>query len=121
MGDATVYDESLRDLADVVIADVPCSGLGVIRRKPEIKYKKKAETEGLPEIQRAILGNAARYVKAGGRLVYSTCTLNRSENEDVAEAFASENAEFTLVEMKTYFPDEQGGDGFFTALFERKA
>ena len=120
VADASVYDETLPK-ADRVLCDVPCSGLGVIRRKPEIKYKKKAETEGLPEIQRAILGNAARYVKAGGRLVYSTCTLNRAENEDVAEAFAAENTEFTLVEMKTYFPGENGGDGFFTALFERKA
>ena len=119
VADASVYDETLPE-ADRVLCDVPCSGLGVIRRKPEIKYKKKAELDGLPEIQRAILKTASRYVKKGGKLVYSTCTLNRAENEDVVEAFAAENSDFSLVEMKTYFPDEQGGDGFFTALFERK-
>ncbi|MBR5088493.1 MAG: 16S rRNA (cytosine(967)-C(5))-methyltransferase RsmB, partial [Ruminiclostridium sp.] len=92
VAEASVYDKMLPE-ADRVLCDVPCSGLGVIRRKPEIKYKKKADIEGLPEIQRAILENAARYVKKGGRLVYSTCTLNRAETEDVAESFAAEHVE----------------------------
>lgn len=118
-GDASVFDETLPQ-ADRVLCDVPCSGLGVIRRKPEIKYKKKADIEGLPEIQKKILQNAARYVKQGGRLVYSTCTLNRAENEDVAESFAAGNSDFTLKETKTYFPGEDDGDGFFYAVFERK-
>ena len=88
VADASVHNDTLPE-ADRVLCDVPCSGLGVIRRKPEIKYKKKAEIEGLPEIQRKILENGAGYVKKGGRLVYSTCTLNRAENEDVAEWFAA--------------------------------
>lgn len=116
--DASVYDEALPP-ADRVLCDVPCSGLGVIRRKPEIKYRKKADIEGLPEIQSAILENASRYVRPGGKLLYSTCTLNRAENEDVVERFAEKNKEFGLVETKTYFPDKNGGDGFFTALFEK--
>ncbi len=117
--DAAVFDETLPK-ADRVLCDVPCSGLGVIRRKPEIKYKKKADIEGLPEIQAKILKNAANYVKSGGRLVYSTCTLNKAENEDIAGKFAEENCDFTLSETKTYFPGEEGGDGFFIAVFDRK-
>ncbi|MBQ9383615.1 MAG: 16S rRNA (cytosine(967)-C(5))-methyltransferase RsmB [Ruminiclostridium sp.] len=119
-GDAAVFDDTLPQ-ADRVLCDVPCSGLGVIRRKPEIKYKKKSELEGLPDIQMKILNNAKAYVRPGGRLVYSTCTLNRAENEDIAEKFAAENNDFTLSEMKTFFPGETDGDGFFYAAFERNA
>lgn len=118
--DASVFDKELPE-AERVLCDVPCSGLGVIRRKPEIKYKKKADIEGLPEVQSKILRNAAGYVKSGGRLMYSTCTLNKAENEDVAERFAAEAADFTLIKMKTYFPGDEGGDGLFTALFERRS
>ena len=118
VGDASIRDEAL-PMADRVLCDVPCSWLGVIRRKPEIKYKKKADIDGLPEIQYKILRNAAGYVKDGGRLVYSTCTLNRAENEDIAGRFAAENSAFRLIGMKTYFPENDGGDGFFTALFEK--
>ncbi len=118
VGDASAADAELPQ-ADKVLCDVPCSGLGVIRRKPEIKYKKKAELEELPKIQKKILANAKNYVRPGGRLVYSTCTLNRAENKDVAVAFAEENPDFRLTEMKTNLLGENGGDGFFTALFER--
>lgn len=119
LGDASVFDETL-PLADRVLCDVPCSGLGVIRRKPEIRYKRKDELKELPEIQKRILDNAKRYVKPGGRLVYSTCTLNRAENEDIAEAFASENADFIMKEQRINLIGENGGDGFFYAVFERK-
>lgn len=118
-GDASVFDETLPQ-ADRVLCDVPCSGLGVIRRKPEIRYKRKDDLKGLPEIQRKILDNAKRYVKPGGRLVYSTCTLNRAENEDIVEAFDSENTDFILKEKKNILIGENGGDGFFYAVFERK-
>lgn len=117
--------------ADRVLCDVPCSGLGVIRRKPEIKYKNPADFVELPKIQRAILENAAHYVKVGGTLVYSTCTLSRAENDDVAEDFLKCHPEFApLVQplpidgaessyKRTFFPTADGGDGFFTASFRR--
>lgn len=128
--DAARYNEEL-PMADRVLCDVPCSGFGVIRRKPEIKYKDKAEVEGLPAIQREILSTSAKYVKVGGTLVYSTCTLNRAENDEVAEWFAKEHPEFSPIVQqlpikgaensykRTFFPDENGGDGFFTASFRR--
>ena len=124
-GDAGVFDPALEGAGDAVIADVPCSGLGVIRKKPEIRYKKSEELSRLPELQLRILKNAARYVKPGGVLLYSTCTVRKCENEDVAEAFLRENhgfapESFTLPEplgqcggMRTILPDEAGTDGFF--------
>ena len=129
-GDATRYNTELPQ-ADRVLCDVPCSGLGVIRRKPEIKYKDPAEFEELPNIQRRILETASKYVKVGGTLVYSTCTLSRAENDDVVEAFAAVHPEFSPIVQhvpyagaensykRSYFPDENGGDGFFTASFRR--
>ncbi|MBE6901732.1 MAG: 16S rRNA (cytosine(967)-C(5))-methyltransferase RsmB [Ruminococcaceae bacterium] len=129
-GDATRYNTEL-PLADRVLCDVPCSGLGVIRRKPEIKYKSPEEFAELPAIQRRILETACKYVKVGGTLVYSTCTLSRAENDDVVDAFAEVHPEFSPIVQtvpyngaensfkRTYFPDENGGDGFFTASFRR--
>lgn len=134
--DSSVYNDAL-PIADRVLCDVPCSGLGVIRRKPEIKYKPLEEFSGLPEIQYRILETSARYVKPGGTLVYSTCTLSRVENDDVAERFAAAHPEFSPAPQDggsmdaaqpgdvsdyktTRCPDENGGDGFFTAVFRRK-
>lgn len=117
--------------ADRVLCDVPCSGLGVIRRKPEIKYKSEEEFEELPRLQRAILEVSARYVKEGGTLVYSTCTLSRAENDEVARDFAENHPEFSPIVQtipyegaenspaRTFFPEKDGGDGFFTAAFRR--
>ena len=119
VSDASVFDVKLPQ-ADVVLCDVPCSGLGVIRRKPEIKYKKKDELAGLPVIQKKILENAANYVRPGGRLVYSTCTLNKAENENIADQFAAEHTGFDLIDAKTFFPETDGGDGFFFAVFEKR-
>ncbi len=116
--DAAVFDRQLPQ-ADRVLCDVPCSGLGVMRRKPEIKYKRKDEIAGLPEIQRKIITNAKNYVKPGGRLVYSTCTLCRAENEDIAEWFAAENPDMKPITMTVRIPGEGDGDGFFTAVFDR--
>lgn len=128
--DASKFNGALPQ-ADRVLCDVPCSGFGVIRRKPEIKYKPQEEFAGLPEIQYQILETSARYVKSGGTLVYSTCTLSRAENDDVADRFAAAHPEFMPIVQpvplsapgdykRTYCPDENGGDGFFTASFRRK-
>lgn len=128
--DASKFNGALPQ-ADRVLCDVPCSGFGVIRRKPEIKYKPPEEFAGLPEIQYRILETSARYVKSGGTLVYSTCTLSRAENDDVADRFAASHPEFMPIVQpvplsapgdykRTYCPDENGGDGFFTASFRRK-
>ena len=116
-GNATVFNEEI-GMADRVLCDVPCSGLGIIRRKPEIKYKNEADFERLPQIQFDILTNGARYVKNKGTLVYSTCTLSKAENEEVVERFLKENSDFTLTFMETTFP-EALRDGFFTAKLER--
>lgn len=118
-------------VADKVICDVPCSGLGVIRRKPEIKYKLKKSLEGIPEIQRRIINNAADYVKPGGTLIYSTCTVSRDENEQVVENFLAEHTDFVPIVvpvavkgisdnyMRTMLPSDINGDGFFTATLRK--
>ncbi|MCL1866040.1 MAG: class I SAM-dependent methyltransferase [Oscillospiraceae bacterium] len=105
--------------ADRVLCDVPCSGLGVIRRKPEIKYKNPADFEGLPTVQSQILWTSAKYVKQGGVLMYSTCTLSRRENDEVVDGFVEKSPDFTLMTKKTVIPSEDGGDGFFTAVLTR--
>jgi len=120
--------DTLSHKVDAMLVDVPCSGLGVIRRKPEIKYKPLENN--LPDIQKAILENSAAYVKPGGRLVYSTCTLNPKENQEVVNAFLKEHPEwipmpFTLLgtEYKegqgTLMPHKHKTDGFFIALLQR--
>lgn len=127
--DGRTPDENLFGKADAVICDVPCSGLGVIAKKPDIRYKKKEDIEKLPEVQRAILEASSNYVKKGGFIVYSTCTLNRAENEDVVEAFLKEHNEFSLCPtglygeekgMVTFLPHKTGTDGFFAAKLVRK-
>lgn len=130
--DASVLDEDLCDKFDCVLADVPCSGLGIIRRKPEIKYNAKIGDE-LYELQGKILDCAAKYVKPGGVLVYSTCTLNKYENELRIEKFLSKNRDFSAVDITdkiksktsksgytTIFPDETDSDGFFIAKMKKE-
>ena len=118
-------------MADRVLCDVPCSGLGVLSKKPDIRHKTADEIERLPAIQYAILENCSRYVKQGGILVYSTCTLNRAENEDNVTRFLASHAVFEPVPftvgehvvdagMLSLFPDEFAGcDGFFVAKMKR--
>lgn len=126
ISDATVFNAKLSSF-DRVLCDVPCSGIGVIRRKPEIKYKSDEECAALPQLQLSILKTAARYVKSGGRLLYSTCTLLKRENEDVVLQFLKENTEFKSVplfedgpdSMLTFMPPDDDGDGFFMAAMER--
>ena len=119
--DSSVFDASL-ETADIVLCDVPCSGLGVISRKPEIKYKAIEEIDSLPSIQLRILSNGSKYLKKGGKLVYSTCTLNKNENESVVNEFLKNNSDYSLTSdfagsgYKTYLPHVDGCDGFFVAL-----
>ena len=119
--------------ADRILCDVPCSGFGVIRRKPEIRYKSLAESAGLPEIQYAILEASAKALKPGGVLVYSTCTVLKRENEDVVRRFLAAHPEYALEkpwqnlpalaeygqEMTTLFPQMLGSDGFFIAKMRK--
>ena len=124
--DASKFQEEFKESFDVVVADVPCSGLGVIRKKPDIRYKDLAPTERLPAVQAAILENVSRYVRPGGALLYSTCTVLKRENEDVANAFLARHPEFQLEAfpvpdglggqnggMLTLYPQVHEADGFF--------
>lgn len=126
---AKIYNDSL-PLADRVLCDVPCSGLGVIRRKPEIKYKNQDDFNELPEIQYKILETSAKYLKSGGILVYSTCTLSKDENEKVINRFLKEHPDFVGVPINpeydklsdwkaTIIPDFYNSDGFFIAKIKR--
>ena len=88
-------------------------------RKPDIKYKSEDEIKDLPEIQYNILTNAAKYVRPNGKIVYSTCTILREENEDVFNRFLSVNTHFKGISTQMILPSEKGGDGFFIAVAER--
>lgn len=127
VGDASIFNADLGS-ADRVLCDVPCSGLGIIRRKPEIKYKSEEELSDLPEIQYSIISNASKYVRKGGRLVYSTCTLSKAENEDIVADFLENHRGFKAVPVFddgvsgtniTLMPHKNQSDGFFIACFER--
>ncbi len=128
VNDATVYNESLGKFGKI-ICDVPCSGFGVIRRKPEIKYKPKSDLTNLPDLQYNILENSARYLKTGGTLLYSTCTLRREENEAVVERFLKNHSEYlpqktevlgTIAFCHRLMPSVNGGDGFFFAVIRKE-
>lgn len=119
--DATVLDEESVEKADIVIADLPCSGLGVLGRKSDLKYRMTPESEAeLASLQRKMLSVVWRYVRPGGRLVYSTCTINREENEENAAWFQAEHPDFRLVSEEQLLPGQQAGDGFYIAVFVRK-
>lgn len=117
--DGTVYNSDLGEF-DCVLCDVPCSGLGIIRRKPDIKYKDFSEFDGLLPIQKAILNNAKKYVKTGGKLLYSTCTLRKAENENIVNEFLAQNSDFKLEYSHTFMPHIDGTDGFYCALLIKK-
>ena len=120
--DAAVYDETLKESFDFVLADVPCSGLGVTSSKPELKLTADpAEFEELIGIQKKILTNAFRYVKPGGRLEYSTCTLNKNENEAVVKhVLSKEGISARIIEMTTLMP-YNGKVGFYYCIIEKNA
>ena len=138
----SVVEASIRDssnpkekllFADGVLCDAPCAGLGIIRRKPEIRYKPQEELKDLPLVQRSILKEAAKQVKPGGTLVYSTCSLNHAENGEVADWFLKEHSDFKAKPLNlpasikqvvdqsdnqiTLLPHIHGTDGFFIAVF----
>lgn len=132
--DATENHGGWQEKMDVVLADVPCSGYGIIRKKPDIRYKDPDDMARLPQLQLRILNKQAEYVKKGGVLLYSTCTLVRAENESVVEAFLTHRNDFTLepldlpdvfpkntTGMLTLVPGEYETDGFFIAKLRRKA
>ena len=119
---ATVYDGASEEKADIVIADLPCSGLGVLGRKTDLKYKITPEAqEELVKLQREILSVVNRYVRPKGKLVYSTCTVSRRENEENAAWFANTFPEFEKLREEQFLPGIGGGDGFYIALFRKKA
>lgn len=129
--DASVFTPAFEASFDAVIADVPCSGLGIIRKHPEIRLKSADSISGLTKIQQSILRNVCRYVRPGGMLVYSTCSIDPAENEDQIRAFLLENSDFAPMEheygglkleggCRTFLPGIDGGDGFFTAVMRRK-
>lgn len=119
--DALILDESLVGKADGVLADLPCSGLGVLGRKPDIRYRMTREQqEELSGLQRQILSNACQYVKPGGTLLYSTCTVNKMENEDNTAWFLENHREFSLAMERQIFPGENCGDGFYLAKMIRR-
>lgn len=103
-------------LFDAVLCDVPCSGYGVIRRKPEIKYKEENNFRSLNKTQKTILSNADKYLKSGGRILYSTCTLRKEENGDTVAAFLKEHQNYNLSSEHTFLPHIDGTDGFYCAL-----
>jgi len=131
--DATAFRPDWQDRFDTVIADVPCSGLGIIRKKPDIRYKDLSSLAELPALQEKILHNAARYVKPGGLLLYATCTLVQTENEGMVEYFLKTHSDFTTesLPLPTLFPKNESGmlalvpgeydtDGFFICRLRRK-
>lgn len=131
--DAKIYKQEWENSFDTILVDAPCSGLGVIRKKPDIRYKDPEPLLELPLIQYDILSNVSRYLKQGGTLVYSTCTVRTSENEDVVHRFLQENPQFTLVPfdlpdgietsrdgMVTLWPHRHGTDGFFIAKLRKE-
>lgn len=132
VNDATVFNNALPQM-DIVLCDVPCSGLGIIGKKPEIKYKKLDDTKTLLPIQKQILETSSKYVKSGGRLVYSTCSVNPNENRKICDAFLKENTDFYSVKVLpdveraveegdylTLFPHKNNCDGFFIAVLQRR-
>lgn len=121
VNDATVYRQEWSSSFDRVLVDAPCSGLGDLRHKPEIRLHLKPENlDEITAVQQKILQTSAAYVKEDGILVYSTCTLNKKENENQIKCFLQEQDNYELLEEKTIFPFENGGDGFFMAKLHRK-
>jgi 16S rRNA (cytosine967-C5)-methyltransferase len=135
--DATVTDENMLEKVDVLVADLPCSGLGVLGKKTDLKYKMSAQTqEDLVDLQRNILSTVQAYVKPGGTLIYSTCTIHKEENEGNVHWFLEQFPEYELVPLKDslcqelqesvkeegclqLLPGIHESDGFFIAKFKK--
>ena len=137
--DASIYMEEYKNTADYVLVDAPCSGLGLIRKKPEIRWRvKESDLPELQKMQYKILSNASKYLKPGGALVYSTCTITEEENENLINIFLKFNRDYELEDISGYiphsfinnfsrngclklFPNLNGTDGFFIAKLRRKS
>jgi len=132
--DATVFCGEWEGVFDLVVADVPCSGLGVIRKKPDIRFKDAQPLKDLPDVQTRILDNVSRYVRPGGVLLYSTCTLLERENGHIVDTFLEKHKDFTAEQFQlpepigvvaegrlTLWPHRNDTDGFFFARLRRKA
>lgn len=128
---AEVYNKEFEN-CDYVLCDVPCSGLGIISKKPDIRFKTLEDLSSLIKLQKSILETAASYVKKGGKLVYSTCTINSAENEDVVNSFILNNDNFKIIpspnvikggykkqDFRLFTPLSSNSDGFFVATLER--
>ena len=121
VNDATIYNHGLEKYYDRILLDVPCSGIGVIRKKPDIKWTKcEEELESITLIQEKILDTCCRYLKNGGRMVYSTCTVFKRENQEQIEKFLKKHTDFSLVEEMNLYPHINQTDGFYIAVLERK-
>ena len=116
--DALVITDTLGTF-DVILCDVLCSGLGVIRRKPEIKYKDISEYTDITLLQSQILENAVTYLNKNGRILYSTCTLRKCENEGVIKRFLDKHTQYELKYEHTFMPHKDGSDGFYCALLQK--
>ena len=119
VNDGTVFNDKLGTF-DRVLADVPCSGFGIMRRKPDIKYKPVEDFKELEEIQKSILENADLYLKKNGFLLYSTCTLRRNENEQNVKSFLKNHRNYTLEFEHTFMPHKDKTDGFYCALLKKQ-
>lgn len=133
LGDALVLNDDYIGKFDYVLCDVPCSGMGIVRRKPEIKYKKEEEVLNLPDLQYQILENASSYLKEGGILIYSTCTIFKQENTDVVDRFLNNHKDYELDDLGSVkeflgigdkglvkiLPDRYEMDGFFICRMKK--
>lgn len=111
--DATIYEEKYFEYFDKILLDVPCLGIGVLKRKPDIKWKRKKEDiKEIIQLQEGILNNCSKYLKTGGEIVYSTCSILSEENEDIIQKFIKNNTKFEIIEKLQIFQNEKT-DGFF--------
>ena len=121
--DASIYDDKLKKKFDKILLDVPCLGIGVIKRKPDIKWQRKEEDiQEITKLQKKILDNCAKYLKSGGKLVYSTCSIFKEENQDIVHKFLKENKDEFFIEENaeiTIIPDKEK-DGFYMCKLNKK-
>ena len=118
--DATEYNAAMASQYDIVLCDVPCSNLGVAAKKPDVYlFREPSSIDALAEEQYKILCNGAKYVRVGGEVIYSTCTLLKEENCDVVKRFMPDHRGYTFIDSCQYLPDGSGTDGFFVAKLRR--
>ncbi len=118
IADALECNESLKESADKILCDVPCSGWGILRRKPDIKWN-RTENDDFSTVQLDILKNAVQYLKNEGQILYSTCTVNKAENEGVINSFLESNKNFEKLYEKTFYPHIDGTDGFYICKLKK--